>query len=157
MNQILSSIDRQSLIKAVAIGLIIYAVLNVCIGIVAMIGGGILGTFGASTATMLQETGVDSLDAEARAAVAQAATMGGFVFVLGILYIISVPIFAGVSWGLFQRKSWARMGAVIALGIVILFSILSFDGFMDLLWLVVAGFVLYIFLTDAEIKAEFGR
>jgi uncharacterized membrane protein (DUF2068 family) len=161
MNEILRGIDRSGLVKAVAVYLVIYGVLNVCSGLALTFAGGLAGVMGAGSAAMLQQSGVSTMEGggEAIAAAATAATFGGLALVWGILALISVPLFLVVAYGLFQRKAWARMGAVIALGATILLSLLSFNtgGIMNLLWIVVSGYVLYLFLTDEGIRLELSR
>jgi cytochrome c oxidase subunit IV len=156
MNEILRGIDRTGLVKAVAIYLLIYGVLNVCAGLALTFAGGMAGLMGASGAAMLSQSGISSLEggSEAIAAVSTATTFGGLAFVWGLLALVSVPLFLVVAFGLFQRKRWARTGAIIALGATILLSLLGFDtgGIMNLLWIVVSGYVLYLFLTDEGIR-----
>jgi len=157
MNEILRGIDRSGLVKGVAVYLVIYAILNVCGGLALTITG-VLGVGGAA---VLQQSGVTALEggSEAAAAATAAATFGGLAVVWGILALISVPLFLIVAYGLFQRKTWARMGAVVALGATILLSLLNFGsgGIGNLLWIVVSGFVLYMFLTDEGIRQELSR
>ena len=161
MNEILRGIDRSGLVKAVAVYLVIYGILNVCAGLALTFAGGMAGIFGASSAAVLQQSGVGTVEGggEAVAAATAAAAFGGFALIWGILALVSVPLFLVVAYGLFQRKAWARMGAVIALGATIVLSLLSFGsgGLGNLLWIVVSGFVLYMFLTDEGIRLELSR
>ncbi|MFO7323987.1 MAG: hypothetical protein DIU68_019840 [Chloroflexota bacterium] len=160
MNAFIASIDRSTLIRAVAVYLLAYALLNVCAGLVMAIAGGFAGIMGATGVAMLNESGVSSLEGgdEALAAMATATTMGGLVAIWGILALLSVPLFLVVAYGLFRRHSWARMGAVIALGVTILLSVINLGsgGLMNLLWIIVSGFVLYLFLTDQGVRQELG-
>lgn len=162
MNEILRGMDRSGLVKAVAVYLVIYAVLNVCAGLALTVAGGMAGIMGASSAAMLSQSGVSTLEGgnEAIAAATAATAFGGLAVVWGILALISVPLFLVVAFGLFQRKSWARTGAIIALGASILLSVLGFGnggGLGNVLWIVVSGFVLYMFLTDEGIRLELSR
>jgi hypothetical protein len=153
INQMMAGVDRQSLVKAVAIGLVIYAVLNGCLGLLSGLGGGLMAMVGAGTTVVgSQTTGVDSLDAQLREAQTAAVGATGFLLVISVLYLISVPLFAVTAYGLFQRKSWSRRLAIVSLGLIVLLSIISFHGILDLLWLVVAAFILYMFITDEGIK-----
>lgn len=161
MAEILRGIDRSGLVKAVAIYLLIYGVLNVCAGLALTFAGGMAGILGASTAAIMEQTGASTIEGadEAIAALSTAGVFGGLAVVWGLLALVSVPLFLVVAYGLFQRKAWARMGAVVALGATILLSIVSFGsgGLGNLLWIVVSGFVLYLFLTDEGVRLELSR
>lgn len=161
MNEVLRGVDRSGLVKAVAVYLLIYALLNVCAGLAMTVLGGLTGIMGASTAIMMEQAGASSLEGaeEAVAALQSAGLFGGMAVVWGLLALVSVPVFLVVAWGLFQRKAWARMGAVIALGITIVLSVINLGsgGIGNLLWVAVSGFVLYLFLTDEGIRLELSR
>jgi hypothetical protein len=153
LNQMMEGVDRQSLVKAVAIGLVIYAVLYGCIGLVT---GGLsvlTGMVGVGTnIAASQTTGVDSIDAQLRDAQTAMGGATGFLLVVALLSLVAVPLFAVTSYGLFQRKAWSRRLAIVSLGLIVLLSIISFHGILDILWLVVAAFILYLFVTDDGIK-----
>ena len=155
MNQFLSGVDRVSIIKATAIYLVIYAIINSCGGILLGIGGAVLGGAGGLIAATGGMAGTTTLDNGQTLAQASAVAAGGGILlvVLGILYLISVPVFAVAAWGLFQRKTWSRMGAVIALGFSILLSVLGLsNGITGVIWIVISVVAIYLFITDAEIK-----
>jgi hypothetical protein len=153
MNQMLSGVDRSQIIKATAIYLLVYAVLNSC--------GGVLALFGALTAGAIGAGGLAASGAagtpEGAAAAAGLAGMGVLLLILGILALISVPVFAAAAFGLFQRKAWARNATVIALGLSVLMSLIGMGNGgigTNIIWLVISAFVLYLFLTDEGIKME---
>jgi hypothetical protein len=161
MNEILRGIDRAGLVKAVAVYLVIYGVLNVCAGLALTFAGGMASIFGASGAAMMAQSGVSTVEGgqEAIAAMSTATAFGGLAFIWGILALISVPLFLIVAFGLLQQKRWARNGGIVALGVTILLSVLGFGngGITNLLWIIVSGYVLYLFLTDDGIKAVLSR
>lgn len=80
--------------------------------------------------------------------------------VLGVLNIILGPAMIVVGLGLRSRAAWSRMGVVVVAGIsavVSLVSLLTGSGVLNLIWLIVGAFVVYVFYTDPGIKAEFGK
>ncbi len=152
MEQFLSGVSRASIIRWTAIYLVIDVVVNACGGLVF----GIAGAVAAGASAMTAASGIDNPDVAA--ATTQLAGIGGLSIVLALLYIISVPIFAVAAFGLWRRKSWARMGAVIALGFSILLSALSLNnGLGGIIWILISGFGVYLFWTDAGIKQELSR
>ncbi len=157
MNQFLAGVDRNQIIKVTAIYLLIYGILNSCIGVLAGIGGAVLGAAGGFTAATGAATGLSTLQDGTTVAGVSAAAVGGGVLlvVLGILYLISVPVLLVAAYGLFKRTSWSRMGAVVALAFTILLSILSLGngGISSIIWIVISGVAVYLFYTDPEIKS----
>lgn len=158
MNALIAQIDRRSLVKATAVYLLIYAVLNVCAGLAMTVLGGLTGVLGAASAGMFEQSAAMGIEGseEALAAMSEATTFGGLAIVWGILALLSVPLLLVVAYGLFQRRAWARMGAVVALGVTILLSVINFGsiGVSSLLWIIVSGFVLYLFMTDEGVRRE---
>lgn len=149
MDQFLSGVSRASIIRWTAIYLVIDVVVNACGGLVLGIAGGLAAGVGAVTAA----SGINN--AEVTAATNQLAGIGGLSIVLALFYIVSVPIFAVAAFGLWRRKSWARMGAVIALGFSILLSLLTLNnGLGGIVWILISGFGIYLFWTDEGIKQE---
>ncbi len=151
MNRFLEGVDRASMLKWTAIYLVVYAVLNACGGLVFGVLGGLaagVGALGAAT------SGFDS-SGEAAAATSALTAIGGLSVVLALLYVISVPFFAVAAFGLWRRKAWGRMAAVIALGFSILISLVSFSsGFTNIIWIVVSAAGIYFYLTDEGLKHE---
>lgn len=151
MNRFLEGVDRASMVKWTAVYLAVYAVLNVCGGLVFGVLGGLaagVGAFGAATSSM------DGSGELANASTALTA-LGGLSALLGALYIFSVPFFAIAAYGLWKRKSWARMATVIVLGVSILFSLVTLNsGFTNLIWILVSGAGIYFYLTDEGLKRE---
>ncbi len=156
MNQMLSGVDRAQIIKVTAIYLLIYGILNSCLGILAAIGGAVLGAAGGLTAVTGTAAGLSTLQDGTNVAAASVAAAGGGVLliVLGVLYLISVPVLLVAAYGLFKRTSWSRMGAVVALAYTIVLSILSLGngGIGSIIWIVISGVAVYLFYSDPEIK-----
>lgn len=84
---------------------------------------------------------------------------GGMLAVLGIVGFVTGIAMLIVGIGLLQRRSWARMGVVVVLGVDVVISVLQFlsgAGGGELVWVIVGGFIVYLFYTDPGIKAELG-
>jgi hypothetical protein len=156
MNQILAGVDRNQIIKVTAIYLLIYGILNSCLGSLAGIGGAVLGAAGTFTAATGTAAGITTLQDGTTVSGASAAAVGGGILlvVLGVLYLISVPVLLVAAYGLFKRTSWSRMGAVVALAYTIVLSILGLTngGFSGIIWIIISGFAVYLFYSDPEIK-----
>lgn len=145
----LKGVDRTTLIKGLAGYLLVYAVINVCGGILLSIVGALSGVASAVTAA----SGVAGTSAEAAQATGQLAGLSGLVLVLGCLSILSVPLFAVAAYGLFNFKKWSRTAAAVALGASILLSVLSLsNGVGSILWIIGSGLVLYVLWYDPEIQ-----
>jgi hypothetical protein len=152
MEQWLSGVDRASLIKWTAIYLVVYAVINACGGILLGIAGGLAAGVGVIAGTTSELSG-----SEAAGASAALMGIGGLSVVLGLFYLISVPVFAVAAFGLFRRTSWARIGAIIALGVSILLSLLTLsNGAFGFVWILISAFGIYLYWTDAGLKRELG-
>lgn len=148
MNEWLSGVDRAQIIRWTAIYLLAYAVINICGGIAF----GILGGLTAGVSVLTNASGLGGEAAEASSAL---GALGGLSILLGLLYLVSVPVFAVAAYGLFRRKAWARMGAVIALGFSILLSILTLNnGIGGIIWILISGFGIYLFWSDEGIRRE---
>jgi uncharacterized membrane protein (DUF2068 family) len=148
MNQFLRGADRGFIVNLTALYLVVYAVINACGGVGLTLLGGFAGS---------GFTGILDRDADAIAS-ATLETMGGLVIVLGLLYLVSVPFFAAAAWGLWQRKAWARQGAVIALAFSLVLSLLNLgsspEGFV---WVLVSAFGIYFYSKDLEIRELLSR
>ncbi len=151
-NQFLSRLNRSQIIRWTAIYLLIDAIINGCGGLLLALAGGLAAGVGAITA----ESGLTGT--EGAAAASQLTGIGATAIILAVLWLISVPIFAVASFGLFRRKSWARMAAVIALAISAVLSLLSLgNSGLNIIGLVISVFGVYLFWTDAGIKQELSQ
>jgi hypothetical protein len=151
----MKNVNRASLIRAVALYLVLYALLNACIGTLAVVGGGLASIFGATTGVMM-ENGASTLDSGLDTSASAALTvLGGAVALYGVLSLISIPVLVIAAYGLYRHTSWARIAAIVALVYTIVLSVLTVSGgLVNVLWIVISGFVLYLFLTDQGIKDE---
>ncbi|MEP7290911.1 MAG: hypothetical protein ABI835_03965 [Chloroflexota bacterium] len=150
MNKILRDVDRVSIIKATAVYLLVYAVLNTCGGV----GLALLGRFAENFD--LASARPDTISAADLAALSRTwESLGDFSLVIGVFYLISVPVFAAVAWGLWKRKRWTRVGAMIALGFTFVLSLIMLVigvSVETLLWILISGFGIYLYWTDEGIK-----
>jgi hypothetical protein len=157
LSQMLSGVDRSTIIKGVALYLVIYAVVNVCGGIlftlvgaltsgVAVLGGAAASAAGAAGAAGTQEL---------QQSTAALAPLSGFALLIGCVSLLSVPLFAAAAYGLYQRKRWSRNLTIVALVVTIVISVLSIGSsfITSILWIAASAFVAYLFYTDAEIAA----
>ncbi len=156
MSQMLSGVDREGIIKAVAIYLVVVGILSFCGGIALFGIGGMAGIFGAGTAAIVDESG---LTAEERAAVTGLAGVGALAMIQGIISVVLGPVMLVVAYGLFQRKAWARQGVIIVavVGAVLSLIGLGGGGLTSIVTLVIDAFIAYLFMTDEGIKTALSR
>ena len=148
MKEFLDGLDRARIVRWTAIYLAIYVVINSCAGLVFGLVGALSATAGALTAASGITTTTDGA-----AASSSLVAIGGLSIILGILYLISVPVCGVAAFGLFRRKAWARNAAVVALSFTILISLVGLsNSFGNILWAIISGFALYLFWSDARIK-----
>lgn len=152
MQEFINGIDRKQFIRYVAIYFLIVGVITLCGGAAA---AG-LGSF-ASVIGSVAPSEITS-DPQAAAALNAMGAVSGLLTLLGIVNLILGPMMIITAWGLFNRKSWARMGAVVVAFISLVSSLLGLingGGILNLVWVLVGAFVLYMFYTDERLKAEF--
>ena len=147
-NQFLSGLDRKQIVRWTAIYLVIYAVIGACGGLALGIVGGLAAGVGALSAATI---GTQSTDAAA--ASTSLAAVGGLSIVMALLYLIAVPLCGIAAYGLFKHKAWSRNIAVIALGFDLVISLFSLgNGIQYLVSIVISGFFIYLFWSDAGVK-----
>lgn len=155
VNDAVKGIPPAQLLRYVAIYALISGIFSLCGSVLLLVGGAIVGLGAAAGAASIAATGSDG------AAVAAAAGgASGLLLITGILNLVVGPALIIVALGLFRRMSWARMGAVFAMavsGILSLLSLLSGGGILNLLWLFGGLYLAYFFYTDSAIKREFGQ
>lgn len=155
VNDAVKGIPPAQLLRYVAIYALISGIFSLCGSVLLLVGGAIVGLGAAAGAASIAATGSDG------AAVAAAAGgASGLLLITGILNLVVGPALIIVALGLFRRMSWARMGAVFAMavsGILSLLSLLSGGGILNLLWLLGGLYLAYFFYTDGGIKREFGQ
>lgn len=141
---------------------IILAIFGICSGVGVVFLGGAVASIGGELSNLASQSG----DAEAAAAISQAtAGGGGLVIILGLLTLVLGIASLVVAVGIFIDKPWAYIGTLVVLGIYIALTVLGlltsgFDLGANLIPIVLsicAGIILYFFLTDANVKAQFGR
>lgn len=152
---LLPGVDRGTIVKIVAVYLVVAGIVGLCGGLALLGVGGLASVMGIGGAGFFATAPGGTEAAEAAAASAGLAFVGGLAVVMGILSLIAGPAQIIVAVGLFQRASWARMGTVIVAAVsavIALVSLLIGSGISQLLWVIVSGFVAYFFYTDPEIK-----
>lgn len=159
-NEFLRTLDRAQLIRYVSIYMLVVGIVAFCGGALAFIGGAFAGVGGALGAVALSES--QSVDAqEAAQAAGAVVAASGFLLVYGVLNVISGPAMIAVGLGLRARAPWSRMGVVIVVGLHVLVSLIGLflggGGILSLVWLVGDAFIVYMFYTDAGVKAEFEK
>jgi hypothetical protein len=155
LNDSLKAMPAGQLIRYVAIYALISGIINLCGSVFLLIGGAVVGLGAAAGAASIAATGSDG------AAVAVAAGgASGLLLITGILYLIVGPALIVVALGLFRRMGWSRMGAVFAMGVsavLSLLSLLSGGGILNIIWLLGGLYLAYFFYSDGGIKREFGQ
>jgi hypothetical protein len=153
LNTWLDSIGRENLIKYVAGWFVFYALL-VGVGSGCLAIAGLISTGGmAAGAAALGASGASSeASREIAEATAQLGAATGWLWVLAALSAVSGVLHIAAAVGLFQRKAWGRQATIIALGLGIASGLLNFSG-GGIVWLIIEGILLYIFLTDEGVKA----
>lgn len=156
MNEFLKDVNRAQLIRYVAIYMLVAGVLTLCGGLALTVAGGLGGLFGAGTLGALSS----AAGVEGQAAATALVAASGLALVYGILSIITGPLMVVVGLGLMRRMPWARMGTVVVAGLSVvssLIGLLTGGGIFNLVWVVISGFVAYLFYTDPGIKSEFDQ
>jgi hypothetical protein len=127
----LKDLNRPFLIKAVGVALAAYAIL--------------------STLTILL---VYVLNIAANGAAPELSAMA-------FVPVLAAPILIIAAIGLFRRKAWARIGAVIGLllilALVLVAAIGRSIGVFDIIWIAFSAFMIFFFLTDAGVRLELSR
>lgn len=165
VNDAIANLDRAQLVRWVAIYMLVAGIFSLCGGL-AIMGVGTLAGFGgllggvamqtASETTGLTQQEID----EANRAISELGTVSGFAVFWGLLSAIAGPVLLVGALGLFQRANWGRMLAAVAFlinAVVSLLGILSGgSGLISILWVLVSGYLAYLFYRDEGIKAQFG-
>jgi len=155
VNDALKNMPPAQLIRYVAIYALISGIINLCGSVLLLVGGAVLGIGAAATAATVGTTGT-----QGAAATAAAGGASGLLLITGVLYLIVGPALIIVALGLFRRMGWSRMGAVFAMAvsaILSLLSLLSGGGILNIVWLLGGLYLAYFFYSDAGIKKEFGQ
>jgi len=149
---LLPGVDRERIVRWIAIWFLIAGVLGFCGGVGLVFVGGLGGLVGASSIAVGTQAG----GTEAAQAGAALAAASGLALVYGIVLLVLAPFRLVVAWGLYGKKRWARMGVVIVAAIGVLDSLLGLftgGGILNVIIpLIIDGFLLYLFYTDPGIQ-----
>jgi uncharacterized membrane protein (DUF2068 family) len=159
---VFSNLQASQLVRYVAIAMLVLGVLGLCGGLGLITAGGLGAITGAVGGGVLneaaQEAGVNQQEAEE--ALRQLGQVSGTVIFWGFLTVISAPLLVIAAVGLFQRQSWGRMAAVIALAVNAVVSLLGIFMGGGLIGNVISfllyGYLAYLFYHHSAMKQEFG-
>lgn len=123
-------------------GVAILAILDIVVGILALLGGIFIAALGGSGLLALYGYGFFN---------GFVAVVGGFIIVIGILAII-------VGWGMWSGKEWAWLLAIILYGLGALSGLLSLAGgnLSSVVGLPIDVLLLW-YMFRPHVKAFFGR
>lgn len=156
VNEAMRNLPAGQLVRYVAVYMLIAGIFSICGGIGLITAGALSGFGGALGAAALNEAGANS--AEAAQAMSSLAAVSGLAVIWGILSIIAAPLLLIAAVGLFQRKSWARMAAVVAFlvnaGSSLIGLLSGNGGILGIVWILIGLYLAYYFYTDPGIKQE---
>jgi hypothetical protein len=156
-----SNASKPTMIVVTAIWSIILALFNICILGLPVVGLGAL--VGGAGSAILNEAAQESGDAATGAAIAGASALGGgLIAVFGIVFLVIGIVLLVDAVGLFQGKPWAWM---LTIGIYGVYAVLNILGWLlnrnfdivSLVMVVIAGVIVYLFYTNADIKRALGK
>jgi hypothetical protein len=154
-----ASSSKPTMIIVTAIVSVVIGILNLCGGFAAVTGGAILGGLGAVANQAAQESG-DVAAGEAVAALG--AVGGGLIAVFGIVFLVIGIALIVDAVGLFQGKPWSWMLTLVLYGIYLVLTVVGWlinrdFSIVNLVFVVVAGVIVYLFYTNADIKRALGK
>jgi hypothetical protein len=154
-----SASSKPTMIIVTAIVSVVIGILNLCGGFAAVTGGALLGGLGAAANQAAQESG----DAAAgQAAAALGAVGGGLFAIFGIVFLVIGIALIVDAVGLFQGKPWSWMLTLVLYGIYLVITIIGWVinrdfSVLNLVFVVLAGAIIYLFYTSADIKRALGK
>lgn len=156
-----SSASKPTMIVITAVVSALVGIVNLCGGIAGLTGGALLGGAGAIANQISSESG-QALTAEEQAALnAVSAGGGALLTILGIVGLIIGIALIVDAVGLFQGKPWSWMLTIVLYAALIVIQVVSAlsggFGILSLVWIVVAGAIVYLFYTNADIKRALGK
>ena len=156
-----SSSSKPTMIVVTAIVSALVGIVNLCSGVAGLAGGALVGGAGAIANQISSESG-QALTAEEQAALnAVSAGGGALLTILGIVGLVIGIALIVDAIGLFQGKPWSWMLTIGLYGVLIIIQILTIltsgFGILSLVWIVVAGAIVYLFYTNADIKRALGK
>lgn len=156
-----SSSSKPTMIVVTAIVSALVGIVNLCGSVLAITGGALVGGAGAIANQISSESG-QALTAEEQAALnAVSAGGGALLTILGIVGLVIGIALLVDAVGLFQGKPWSWMLTIALYGVLIIIQILTIltSGFsaLSLVWILVAGAIVFLFYTNADIKRALGK
>jgi hypothetical protein len=156
-----SSSSKPTMIVITAVVSVLVGIVNLCGGIAGLTGGALLGGAGAIANQISSESG-QTLTAEEQAALnAVSAGGGALLTILGIVGLVIGIALLVDAVGLFQGKPWSWMLTIALYGVLIIIQILTIltSGFsaLSLVWIVIAGAIVFLFYTNDDIKRALGK
>jgi hypothetical protein len=154
-----SNASKPTIIVVTAILSVVAGILNLCGGFAAVTGGALLGGLGAAA----NQAALESGDAAAgQAAAALGAVGGGLIAVFGVVFLVLGIALIVDAVGLFQGKPWSWMLTVVLYGVYVVLSILGWlinrdFSIVSLVFVVIAGVIVYLFYTSDDIKRALGK
>jgi len=156
-----SSASKPTMIIVTAIVSAIIGVLNLCGSVAIITGGALLGGLGSIANQAAQQTG-EELTAEQQQALAAVSSVGGpLITILGIAGLVVAIALLVDAVGLFQGKPWSWMLTIVLYGVLIVIQILTIltsgFGILSLIWILIAGAIVFLFYTNNDIKRALGK
>lgn len=145
-----------------AIYQIILAIFSICGGVGVVFLGGAVAAVGGELSSIAAQSG----DAQAASQIAAVtAGGGGLTVIIGVLTLVLGIATLVVAIGIFIDKPWAYIGTIAVLGIYIALQVLSllttgFDigaNIVGIILAILAGIIIFLFVTDENVKRQFGR
>jgi len=135
-----------------AVYMIILFLLSTCAGVISLLGGSLLGSFG----DVARSVGADY--AEVDAVLSQST---GIANLYGILGIVAGIVLLTAAVGIFTKAKWAYMLTIIMNGLYFALQLLGLLGgaasILNLILGLISLMIVFLFLTDKNVKATFGR
>jgi hypothetical protein len=122
-------------------------------------GGAILGCLGSSAILAAQES-CDASSGQAAAAIG--AVGGGLIAVFGIVFLVIGIALIVDAIGLFQGKPWSWMLTLVLYGIYLVLTVIGWVinrnfSVLNLVFVIIAGAIVYLFYSNADIKRALGK
>jgi hypothetical protein len=164
VNEAVRRIDPSKLVQYIAIYTLVAGIFSICGGIALFSAGALAGIGGIVGGVGLEASGaVDAATqrelAEANRALSELGAVSGFAIFWGILSLIAAPFLIIAAIGLFQRKNWGRMTAVLAFAVNAIVSLLGIisggSGFLSIIWVLLSAYLAYFLYRDEGVRAQF--
>lgn len=151
---VFANLQAKQLVRYVAILMLVGGVLSLCGGFGLITAGGLAALGGTVGGEIAQQT------QEGRESVQALSQVSGGAILYGILTLVTAPLLIIGAVGVFQRMSWGRMAAVLALVINAVINLLGiFMGggiFFNVVSTLLYAYLAYLFYHHSAIKQEFG-